>query len=307
MKKQTIIILTAIILVIVAAIVCFTPRITRFDEVMTAVKIDAKGNQLGTVNFRVQASKYDFLFGQSKLSCWIPDFDTLKSFERKENVSQNSEDYCFAVIGASTDQNTNIMCDLYSSPDLTRWLLWNLNDNTFYVASSDPNLTTAELVSYFNRVNKIPVSLTEPNSDANRINWNLDGTWISADGTASSTATGSIFGNVQLGDTGEDTLDLNITFTEGCNYQYTNPTSYSSESRKYLKVPYCVCPLYSYSKDKNASVFSYIGISLDKEYVIFHWEDQKDLYLVASTDPDTDPKDILSYFEVFVQTYPSDK
>ena len=307
MKKQTIIILTAIILVIVAAIVCFTPRITRFDEVMTAAKLDSNGQELGTVNFRVQASKYDFLFGQSKLSCWIPDFDTLKSFERKENVSQNSEDYCFAVIGASTDQNTHIMCDLYSSPDLTRWLLWNRTDHIFYVASSDPDLTTQELVSYFNRVSKIPVSLTEPNSDANRINWSLDGTWISADGTASSTASGSIFGTVQLGDTGEDTLDLNITFTEGCNYQYINPTSYSSESRKYLKVPYCVCPLYSYSKGKNDSVFSYIGISLDKEYVIFHWEDKEDLYLVASTDPDTDPKDILSYFEVFVQTYPRDK
>ena len=139
------------------------------------------------------------------------------------------------------------------------------------------------------------------------LNWQFRGTWISADGTTSSAAAGSISGTVQLGDTGEDTLDLNITFTEGCNYQYTNPTSYSSESRKYLKVPYCVCPYYSYSKDKNDSVFSYIGISLDKEYVIFHWEDQKDLYLVASTDPDTDPKDILSYFEVFVQTYPGYK
>ena len=39
MKKQTIIILTAVILVVVAAIVCFTPQITRFDEVMTAAKL----------------------------------------------------------------------------------------------------------------------------------------------------------------------------------------------------------------------------------------------------------------------------
>lgn len=163
MKKQTIIILTAIILVIVAAIVCFTPQITRFDEVMTAAKLDSNGQELGTVTFRVQASKYDFLFGKTKFSCWIPDFDTLKSFERKENVSQKSEDYCFTVTGASTDQNTNIMCDLYASPDLTRWLLWNLNDNTFYVASSDPNLTTAELVSYFKSItNKLPIPMNTP-------------------------------------------------------------------------------------------------------------------------------------------------
>lgn len=141
----------------------------------------------------------------------------------------------------------------------------------------------------------------------NTLNWQFHGTWISADGTISQTASGSISGTVHLGETGEDLLDLNITFTEDCNYQYTNPTSYSSESRKYLRVPYCVCPSYSYNADRNDSVFSYIGIGLDKEYVIFHWEDKKDLYLVASTDPDTDPKDILSYFEVFVQTYPDNK
>lgn len=149
MKKQTIIILTAIILVIVAAIVCFTPRITRFDEVMTAVKIDAKGNQLGTVNFRVQASKYDYLFRDPRFSCWIPDFDTLRSFERKESVSQRSADYCFTVIGAVNSSDSNVILDLYASPQLDRWLLWNQEDGTCYVASSDPDLTAAELVSYF--------------------------------------------------------------------------------------------------------------------------------------------------------------
>lgn len=146
---RKIIIVTVAVVLIAAVILCFAPRITRFDEVMTAVKIDAEGNQLGTTNFRVQASKYDFPFGKSKLSCWIPDFDTLKSFERKEDVSQRSQAYCFTVIGAVTTSDRYVVLDLYASPNLDRWLLWDQKDGTYYVASSDPELTAAELVGYF--------------------------------------------------------------------------------------------------------------------------------------------------------------
>lgn len=159
MRKRTVIIITAAILVIVAAILCFAPRITRFDQVMTAVKLDAQGNQLGTTNFRVQASKYDYLFRDSRFSCWIPDFDTLRSFERKESVSQNTQAYCFTVIGVVTSSDSYVILDLYASPNLDRWLLWNQKDGTYYVASSDPELTAAELVSYFQDLsNKITIA-----------------------------------------------------------------------------------------------------------------------------------------------------
>ncbi len=151
-----------------------------------------------------------------------------------------------------------------------------------------------------------PQTTAAEGTNTRTLNWQLYGTWISADGTTHEPAAGSITGTAQLGETGEDRMELSITFTEGCNYMYTNPITYISQSRKYLKVPYCVSPHYAYNKTKNDSVFSYIGISIDKEFVIFHWQDKDNLYLVASTDPDADPKDILSYFSVYVNTYHPD-
>lgn len=151
---------------------------------------------------------------------------------------------------------------------------------------------------------KQPTQATAPGTYP--INWHLYGQWVTADGTESATSECAISGTVQLAETGIDSLELSIVFSKDCDYMENSSSPYPSLIRKYRDVDYCACSSFSYSISKNDFVSSCFGISLDEEYAIFHWKDKKDLYLVLSTDPDADPKEILTYFEIFVQDYTFD-
>ena len=107
-------------------------------------------------------------------------------------------------------------------------------------------------------------------------------------------------------------LKLRIVLPETFQYRFETEqdpdrfTEYPSYNRAYTGESYYVIHSYSYDRRENQSVMTAIGLCREKEYMIFNWDDGKDLYLVASTDPDTTPTEILEYFLQFREIYQID-
>lgn len=160
---------------------------------------------------------------------------------------------------------------------------------------TEPVVTTAPT--------QAPTETTAPVLAPGEINWTLYGIWITPFGRTGTETELSVSGKVTLGEDGEDIMELSIIFPDEFDYAYTNPTTYTSQSRKYTKLPYCVSMVFSYAKWQNDIFFSYFALCPEKEYMIFRWDETPDRYLVASTNPDADPQEILEYFQGFIEYY----
>lgn len=135
------------------------------------------------------------------------------------------------------------------------------------------------------------------------IDYTLHGVWITQDGEVQEMLDFSVTGTLDLTQTGEDTLALDFLFPDAFPYAYDSATAYTSQSRKYFDLPYCVICGYSFNNFANKHVFSYFALCPAKEYVIFYWEDDPQRFLVASTDPNATPHEILAYFDAFIEKY----
>lgn len=131
----------------------------------------------------------------------------------------------------------------------------------------------------------------------------LHGVWITNDGEVQEMLDFSVAGTLDLTQTGEDTLTLDFLFPDTFPYVYNSTTAYASQSRKYFDLPYCVSCGYSFNNSSSENVFSYFALCPEKEYVIFYWEDDPQRFLVASTNPNTPPHEIMDYFDVFIEKY----
>lgn len=151
----------------------------------------------------------------------------------------------------------------------------------------------------------------------NTVDWTMHGVVVNSQGEVNQyteyqvgqfTVSGSIHDEADK----TATMKLRIIMTENFRYMFDNAdqpgdrTEYHSMNRKYTDEPYYVFSHFIYDRFANESTIAYMGLDLEKEFMIFSWDDDKDLYLVASTDPDTDPRDILAYFEAFRVSYASD-
>lgn len=315
MNKKKLILFMIITILLAVVLICLVPRYTSIDLALNAVKLDTDGNEVGTVLIRIQGCKLDYLLRADRLELSIFPFDDLTSIELSESdgitgaiQSREGVDYLVCPLGGMyTPSNESFFGDLGFSPDLDRWVFCNHTggDGAYYVASASGNDSTEDLVAYFEGLVDLSTaaSLSVPDS---RIDWTMYGYMVSPGEEPISTTDLSVSGTVTYGETGTDVLELDIAFPQTARYRYDGPTAYYSQSRDIWGLGYFVCASYSYDSSANASVFSCFAVSLDKEYVIFNWEDGQDLYLVASTDPETDPHDILAYFQIFREKYAVD-
>lgn len=135
------------------------------------------------------------------------------------------------------------------------------------------------------------------------ISYDLYGAWITAAGEVQKAVDFRISGQVDMEASGEDSMTLDISFPDTFPYSYTEKTEFVSQSRKYLGLPYCVSSAFSFRRYSGDPVSSHFVLCPEKEYVLFYWEAQPDRFLVASTDPDTNPQEILTYFDAFTEKY----
>lgn len=141
------------------------------------------------------------------------------------------------------------------------------------------------------------------------LNWQLYGTWISADGTTNSVPF-SIDGYIQK--TPDDLNELHIVIDLPDDFRYiigTPTPSFISMNQKYNHFPHLMLfNGFTYDKHTNSSVWTSFALDLEKEYAAIMIENAPNRYCysVASTDPDADPKDLLAYFEDFFQSFDRD-
>ena len=177
-----------------------------------------------------------------------------------------------------------------------------LADNAFIVGSTDPRTSPNALIQSYKH------HLGDPTIDKlQKIDWTMTGTIVSGSGEVISPCNLSLSGQLALGKNRQDQLNLDIRFPKPFAYWYESSAVYTSQSRKYFNTPYPVFTHYAYNRDADKPaeepVFSVFAVCPEREYVIFHWEDGKDQYLVASTDPNVPPQEILSYFEAFTEKF----
>ena len=176
-----------------------------------------------------------------------------------------------------------------------------LASNAFIVGTTDPQVDPNALIQSYK------YHFVDPTTERDqKIDWSMTGAMVSGSGEVLRACNLSISGDVTLGKDGKDQLDLNIRFPKLFEYWYDGPAVYTSQSRRYFSTPYPVCPSYAYNRDTNAPDFSVFALCPDKEYAIFTWDDGRDQYLVASTDPNVTPQEILSYFETYIEKFAID-
>ena len=141
------------------------------------------------------------------------------------------------------------------------------------------------------------------------IDWTMYGTLVDSEGHSISTTEFTIKGSFHdIGDD-EHELILSILFPDTFQYMYDReyePSStYCSFIPKHYGLQYFIVDGFSYNRTTNKSIKSSYALCHKNEYAIFRWNDGTDCWLVASTDPNTDPHVILQYFQFYQQLYPS--
>lgn len=139
---------------------------------------------------------------------------------------------------------------------------------------------------------------------SHKINWQLYGTVIS-DGEIQETFEFTIQGNLSSVTPPFSAYDeATLTISMPDTFLYTYGSDITFPSFAWLEFDY---PAYSgygaLKKNAYSSTDCAIAFSPDREYVIFDWRDGKrDYYLVASTNPETDPMDVYDFFRLFRET-----
>lgn len=149
-----------------------------------------------------------------------------------------------------------------------------------------------------------------------QIDWNMYAVWVDKEGNVQQgqepiafSVQCAVYGNGNNHSATE--LDYVFTFPEEFRYEIKIPSNtlapaYGPQMTGY---PYYVSFGYVYDFQKVGYNFAYWAMSLENEWIIFEWEyldgSEKDpgVYLIAFRDPNANPKEILAYFQGFLDSY----
>lgn len=150
------------ILLIVIAVLCLgillylVPWQTRVDVTLNATKLDKDGNELGAAQIILQGEKSDYLFQPSYISLDVTiegrsvnfNTDGYQNRSGAEIQKYSHFDYYYITLIGYDGQD---LCWLpvNISPDLTRWMLYDFANETYYVASVNETDTAQSLWDYF--------------------------------------------------------------------------------------------------------------------------------------------------------------
>lgn len=134
------------------------------------------------------------------------------------------------------------------------------------------------------------------------IDWELYGAWISENGQVGEPVSFSISGKIPAEDAPEREpleTEFSITWPEDFPYMDNENSLFSANScadTENSAIRRIMCYGFSYVSTSNQSVSEAFALCPEKEWVIFSWGNQEGVYLVASTDPNTDPAEILEFY-----------
>ena len=114
----------------------------------------------------------------------------------------------------------------------------------------------------------------------------------------------SMQGKIYHGEDVYDEIVLEIDFPE--SFAYMNVSSDEPEMAfRHPTHGYHTLSMFTYHKKLNALKGTMIAIDEEKGWAILLWTQDPQQILVASTDADTDPTQILAYFQDFINAYPN--
>jgi hypothetical protein len=146
---------------------------------------------------------------------------------------------------------------------------------------------------------------------AEKIDYQMYGVWVNPHSTGEKEVEFSVKGRVLKTKDGAY-LDVDFAMPEDFpvrleGYNYDNgfkDVFYVMDIDQLPGYPYYWGPLmFVYGNEKNSPVGLNIALSTDMGYFILMFEEDPERCLVASTDPETDPQEILSYFDKFIQRH----
>lgn len=132
------------------------------------------------------------------------------------------------------------------------------------------------------------------------VDWTMNGTMITADGRIGETMVFTVAGTIRNNSDDNDKLVLNFALPNTFRYVYNTSSSDDiSTMRQYANLPYYISLGYDYDKVTNSPVFRRYALNLEDEFMIMVW-DRDNYYMVASRDPNVDPRTILYSFQSFL-------
>jgi hypothetical protein len=153
-KIKGITILILIICLDVGAVLYLFPWPTSVKLSLNAAKLDENGNVVGHTTINIQGTMDDYLFREDVLNVTISPFDEYNWFKLVENnpghrkgvIQPHSKDcvkvHCYYYDG---------LCDLLFTKDFkyVAFVVEHADKDIYYVASTDEQVSTEELVEYF--------------------------------------------------------------------------------------------------------------------------------------------------------------
>ena len=136
--------------------------------------------------------------------------------------------------------------------------------------------------------------------------WEMTGFVVKKDGTLVDTFPMAVNGTI-LEEQDASYLRLNVALPNHFRYQFATADDGDGDIcmqdyRAHWPNDF-VTNSYTYDKTRNDLALASWAVNTDKEYFIAYWDDAFGQYLVATTNPDVTPADIMAHFEHFVECY----
>ena len=130
------------------------------------------------------------------------------------------------------------------------------------------------------------------------LDWAMTAYQITPEGEVAESFPITIKGDIWEDDSGR-CLGLEMNWGDSFRYQYEVSDSpgydVSLNHPTDRAMDFCAAA-YTYDRDDNCPAFCYYSVAPDMEYFIGYWGEEFGYYLVAATDPNVEPADILAYF-----------
>ena len=194
---------------------------------------------------------------------------------------------------------------------------WPEKADMFLVGAGDPNVSAAEVMAYFDTFveefrteepkptdpKPTDPQPTDPNNKIN-VDWSMNASWVWGNGTLISKHATTVRGTV-VNNADTTYLDLSIDAGQKFPYQFIlpEPNGYAAGTRLIQAEGDYNTAGYVQDVATKETVWSAWAISTQKEYFIFMLPGHPDKFLVGATDPNVTAKQILDYFDLFVDHY----
>lgn len=140
-------------------------------------------------------------------------------------------------------------------------------------------------------------------NDTQNVNWQMQGCLVTSDGTVSKTLPVSVTGKISSNRNGDTDLKLSFGLPEDFQFSILQE-EFVCYSNTVELLSYYAFSGYGDNKDTEQYMDSSAQIALDadQECIVIAWSDAPGQYLVASTNPNTDPQQVLDHFQLFLNT-----